>query len=500
VTQVPNRPDNAERFLAYIRLFFPHILEITFLDGRLSPPGFLQKRAAWRTRYPSAPHLALFRYRAELGVEHHSIEDVLALTKAGAPGRKALDPHSKELGGFLGDGRKIGKRAIEEMCRGLEATEEQTRTLVAFANTDGSKPLNEQRANEIYDELVAAARAETPGAQSPVVREPEHQIESPVVREPEHEIETSATPEARSFPEQIPPGWRPYEPPVGEVISRNWWRHPRTALAAVVLVLVVVLVLATGMGRSREMRGQALPESGFTPVVSDPSSRATTTLPTAPRPNAKGQPLEFTVEPYAQGSCGAYVFPGVKNPAALGSPPSYSENFGGWLNKLGGISTEFPAGGPGAGLVLITLQAPTTKKVVVTGVRAEVTKHDEPADGVVIKNPCGSSTPGRAVKFDGDTQPPSIVDSTDGVVEVNGVNVRTEQLTLPIQVSADEPETLYVTMTTNGTVEWKLHLDWSAGMDLGTTTFDNYGQPFRTAAVIAGAPAYTFTDAGWNPK
>lgn len=480
MTQEPDRPDNAERFLAYVRLYFPHILEVTFTEGRKSPKGFDGTASAWRTRYPSTAHLGMFRYRAQLGVEQHSLEEVLALTRGGTPGRKIVERHSTELREFFGGGNTIGKRAIEEMCRGLEADEDQTKTLLAFAGTKGSKPLSEQRTNEIYDELIAARRPRTEEG----------------VADTTDPIPTSDSLDRPDHPNLLPPGWQTYaesshQPPIPNAPPAQWeptiqveqqpnglaYQRRLVLSAAASLLVIALVVLIGGMSRPSEIQGQAFPES-----VKDEKT------------------LEFTVEPYAQGSCGAYVFPGVQDPADLGSPPSYSENFGKWLDRHGGVSTAWPAGSLGSGLVHVTLQAPTTKKVVVTGVRAEVTERGGPADGAIIKNPCGSDTPGRAVRFDGDTQPPRVVASTDGFVEINGVDVKTEQLTLPIQVSADEPETLYVTMTTAGSVAWKLHLDWSMGMERGTTTLDNNGQPFRTAATVAGAAAYIFTDAGWIPK
>ncbi|MBL1079398.1 hypothetical protein JK358_33830 [Nocardia sp. 2] len=75
-----------------------------------------------------------------------------------------------------------------------------------------------------------------------------------------------------------------------------------------------------------------------------------------------------------------------------------------------------------------------------------------------------------------------------------------QPITLPYRITDADSETFYIFANTANYVEWRLHLQWSDGVDSDETIIDDRGSPFATARAAPGTEHYfpAFDGSGWS--
>ncbi|MER6469667.1 helix-turn-helix domain-containing protein [Streptomyces collinus] len=295
--------------------------------------------------------------------------------------------------------------------------------------------------------------------------------------------------------------------------GRPWYRRRRTVVGtATATVLLVTLgsmsalsadrshdnsakapgqTRATGTGTSHHpsatavspsrSRSSASPSTGVrasgSPEPKDGSSAETKS--DAPVPT--GVPLTWTADSQRwDGGCGHdYVI--RKEPARV-PPPPVEQDAGVWAATQQAV--------PGRQtMVEISVQGKSSTAVVLTALRVRIVSRGNPVTGnaYAMGQGCGSDLPPRNFSVNLDVDRP-IAHARPG----NDSGKLVPAVQFPYRVSAEDPEVLQVTATTEAyDCNWYLELDWSSQGRTGTVRIDDHGHPFRTSS-IKGLPYYWY--------
>jgi hypothetical protein len=277
--------------------------------------------------------------------------------------------------------------------------------------------------------------------------------------------------------------------------GRPWYRRRRTAVgAATATVLLVTLgslsalsadrshdnsAKATGRSRTTETGTSHHPSATATspspsPASASPSAGARPTgspeakggpsagtKSTAPAPT--GVPLAWTVDSQIwDGGCG-YDYVIDKEPTQV-PPPPVEQDAGVWAATQGAV--------PGRQtMVQISVQGKSSTAVVLEALRVRIVSRGTPVTGnaYAMGQGCGGGLTPRDFSVSLDTNRP--------IPHARAVQ-------FPYRVSAEDPEVLLVTATTETyDCKWYLELDWSSQGRTGTVRIDDHGRPFRTSSI-----------------
>ncbi|WP_229858812.1 helix-turn-helix domain-containing protein [Streptomyces anandii] len=237
---------------------------------------------------------------------------------------------------------------------------------------------------------------------------------------------------------------------------------------------------ATVAGPSRS-RSSASPSTGVRPseVPGSKGGSSAETKSNAPVP--ADVPLAWTADSQMwDGGCGHDYVIG-KEPAQV-PPPPVQQDAGVWEATQQAV--------PGRQtMVQISVQGKSSTAVVLAALRVRIVSRGTPVTGnaYAMGQGCGSDLPPRNFSVNLDVDRP-IAHARPG--DDSGKPVPAVQF--PYRVSADDPEVLQVTATTEAyDCTWYLELDWSSQGRTGTVRIDDHGHPFRTSS-IKGLPHYWY--------
>ncbi|MFF4252358.1 helix-turn-helix domain-containing protein [Streptomyces sp. NPDC001663] len=181
-----------------------------------------------------------------------------------------------------------------------------------------------------------------------------------------------------------------------------------------------------------------------------------------------------------QGGCGHdYV---VDKPPAQVPPPPLPQDAGNWAATQGAVHGRQT-------MVQISVQGRSSTAVVLEALRVRIAGRADPAPGNAYSTEqgCGGGLTPRYFDVNLDIDRP-IAHSVSG----NDSGKTIPAVQFPYRVSAEDPEVLLVTATTETyDCNWYLELDWSSQGRTGTIRIDDHGRPFRTSS-IKGLPHYGY--------
>ncbi|WP_340377772.1 helix-turn-helix transcriptional regulator [Streptomyces sp. SS7] len=328
--------------------------------------------------------------------------------------------------------------------------------------------------------------ADTPDAGPPA---PAAEAPTPHTRPPASDTRTPAP----GVPGAPGPG-RPESSVQGDAARstrRPWYRRRRTAVGAAATVLLVTLgsVSALSADRSHDNSAKA---QGQSPTTGTGTSHRPSGASGSPEPKGgppadgdapaqTGAPLAWTADSQVwDGGCGHdYVI--AKEPAQVPPPPVQqdAEVWAATQRAVPGRQTT----------VQISVQGKSSTAVVLKALRVRVVSRDAPVAGnaYAMGQGCGSDLPPRNFSVNLDVDRP-IAHARPG----NDSGKPFPAVEFPYRVSADDPEVLQVTATTEACdCSWYLELDWSSQGRTGTVRIDDHGRPFRTSG-IKGLPHYWY--------
>ncbi|MFF4359194.1 helix-turn-helix domain-containing protein [Streptomyces sp. NPDC001604] len=305
---------------------------------------------------------------------------------------------------------------------------------------------------------------------------------------------------------------RPEEP--GRPPAPAWFRRRRTLLGtAVGTVLLVTFGSLSALSADRSP-GDAAMAPGHSrttePSASDrPSATATGPSPTG-SPASPSAGAAASADPTSKGAAAAGGKSGA--PASIGVPLAWSADSQIWD---GGCAHDYvidkqPAQVPpppvpqdaaawaatqGAvhgrqTMVQISVQGKSSAAVVLNALRVRVVSRGTPLRGTTydMAQGCGGGLGPRYFDVNLDINRPI-------ARAVSGADDRGDPapaVQFPYRVSAQDPEVLLVTATTQTyDCSWYLELDWSSQGRTGTVRIDDHGRPFRTSS-IKGLPRYWY--------
>ncbi|MFJ9559853.1 helix-turn-helix domain-containing protein [Streptomyces fuscichromogenes] len=283
--------------------------------------------------------------------------------------------------------------------------------------------------------------------------------------------------------------------------GRPWYRRRRavvgTATATVLLVTLGSMSALSADG-SHDNSAQAPGQSRTT--GSDTSHHSSASPSTGVRasgsPGAKGGssaetqndapvptgvPLAWTADSQIwDGGCGHdYVV--AKEPAQV-PPPPVQQDAGAWAATQRAVPGRQTT-------VQISVQGKSSTAVVLTALRVRVVSRGTPVTGnaYAMGQGCGSDLPPRNFSVNLDVDRP-IAHARPG----NDSGEPVPAVRFPYRVSAEDPEVLQLTATTETyDCKWYLELDWSSQGRTGTVRIDDHGRPFRTSS-IKSLPQYWY--------
>lgn len=277
--------------------------------------------------------------------------------------------------------------------------------------------------------------------------------------------------------------------------GRTWYRRRRTAVgAATATVLLVALgsLSALSADRSHDNSAKAAGRSRTTETGTSrhPSATATSPSPSpAPAspsagtratgsPEAKGGPSEGTKSdtpaptgvPLAwtvdsqiwDGGCG-YDYVIDKEPTQV-PPPPVEQDAGVWAATQGAVPGQQT-------MVQISVQGKSSTAVVLEALRVRIASRGTPVTGnaYAMGQGCGGGLAPRDFSVN---------------LDINRPIPHARAVQFPYRVSAEDPEVLLVTATTETyDCKWYLELDWSSQDRTGTVRIDDHGRPFRTSSI-----------------
>ncbi|MFC9283397.1 helix-turn-helix domain-containing protein [Streptomyces collinus] len=295
----------------------------------------------------------------------------------------------------------------------------------------------------------------------------------------------------------------------GRSTGRSWYRRRRTVVGtatAAVLLVTLGSMSALSAGRSHDNSAKAPGQSRTTGAGTSHRHTATAAGPSRSRssaspstgarasrsPEPKGGstaetrndtpvPLAWTADSQIwDGGCGHdYVI--EKKPAQV-PPPPVQQDAGVWAATQQAVPGQQT-------MVQISVQGKSSTAVVLTALRVRVVSRGTPVAGTAydMGQGCGSDLPPRNFSVDLDVDRP-IAHARPG----NDTGKIVPAVRFPYRVSAEDPEVLQVTATTEAyDCSWYLELDWSSQGRTGTVRIDDHGHPFRTTG-IRGLPHYWY--------
>ncbi|MFF4038971.1 XRE family transcriptional regulator [Streptomyces sp. NPDC001816] len=295
--------------------------------------------------------------------------------------------------------------------------------------------------------------------------------------------------------------------------GRPWYRRRRTVVgAATATVLLVTLgsmsalsadrshdnsakapgqSRTTGTGTSHHpsataaspsrSRSSASPSTGVRASESPESKGGSSAETKSDAPVPTGVPLTWTADSQIwDGGCGHDYVIG-KEPAQVPPPPA-EQDAGVWAATQQAV--------PGRQtMVQISVQGKSSTAVVLAALRVRIVSRGTPVNGnaYAMGQGCGSDLPPRNFSVNLDVDRP-IAHARPG----NDSGRPVPAVQFPYRVSAEDPEVLQVTATTEAyDCNWYLELDWSSQGRTGTVRIDDHGHPFRTSS-IKGLPHYWY--------
>ncbi|MFF5025773.1 helix-turn-helix domain-containing protein [Streptomyces collinus] len=305
-----------------------------------------------------------------------------------------------------------------------------------------------------------------------------------------------------------------------------WYRRRRTVVgAAAAVVLLVTLgslaalpadrphdgpAAAKGPGRSRTAAagashrptaaasGSPSPGRSSASASASPGVRASGGAGPKGRPSAGGRgdgpapagvPLAWSADSQVwQGGCGHDYVIG-KDPAQV-PPPPVQQDAGRWAATQGAVHGHQT-------MVQVSVQGKSSTAVVLTALRVRVVSRGTPVAGTAydMEQGCGGGLTPRDFSVDLDIDRP-IAHARPG----NDGGKALPAVRFPYRVSAEDPEVLLVTATTDAyDCAWYLELDWSSQGRSGTVRVNDHGRPFRTSG-IKGLPRYWYGTNGQGER
>jgi hypothetical protein len=194
------------------------------------------------------------------------------------------------------------------------------------------------------------------------------------------------------------------------------------------------------------------------------------------------QPLTITTHLFppsesCQGGAG-WVFPQQSNELPVPSWQASDPSLQRWASDYHGI----PASG---NFVVVDLQALPGHTVIVNDIRVHVVSRAPAPDGTYpeLSGGCGGIVP-TSFKANLDGSAIVLTRTSEG----GGVGKPAPPIPLPHAVSESSPEVWYInSVTRTCDCQWTVTLDWSADGKTGTSTIEDAGKPFRTAATTHAA-------------
>ncbi|KOX03592.1 DNA-binding protein [Streptomyces sp. NRRL B-3648] len=295
--------------------------------------------------------------------------------------------------------------------------------------------------------------------------------------------------------------------------GRPWYRRRRTVVGtatATVLLVTLGSMSALWADRSHDNSAKAPGQSRTTGTGTSHHPSATAASPSRSRSSASpstgvrasgspepkggssaetksdapvptGVPLAWTADSQIwDGGCGHDYVIG-KEPAQV-PPPPVQQDAGVWAATQQAV--------PGRQtMVQISVQGKSSTAVVLTALRVRTVSRGTPVTGnaYAMGQGCGSDLPPRNFSVNLDVDRP-IARARPG----NDSGKPVPAVQFPYRVSAEDPEVLQVTATTEAyDCNWYLELDWSSQGRTGTVRIDDHGHPFRTSS-IKGLPHYWY--------
>ncbi|WP_333774193.1 helix-turn-helix domain-containing protein [Streptomyces sp. IBSBF 3136] len=235
---------------------------------------------------------------------------------------------------------------------------------------------------------------------------------------------------------------------------------------------------ATAAGPSRSRSSASASPSAGARASGSPESKGG---PSAETKNDAPMPLAWTADSQIwDGGCGHDYVIG-KDPAQV-PPPPVQQDAGVWAATQQAVPGQQT-------MVQISVQGKSSTSVVLTALRVRVVSRGTPVTGTAyaMGQGCGSDLPPRNFSVNLDVDRPI---AHPGPGNDSGTLVPAVQF--PYRVSAEDPEVLQLTATTDAyDCNWYLELDWSSQGRTGTVRIDDHGRPFRTSS-IKGLPRYWY--------
>ncbi|GAA3787177.1 helix-turn-helix transcriptional regulator [Streptomyces coacervatus] len=305
----------------------------------------------------------------------------------------------------------------------------------------------------------------------------------------------------------------PASSPDGPVVRASWYRRRRTLLgAAVATVLLVTLGSLSALsadrspddsaqasGRSRtgagashhpsasatghsHTRSSASPSPGVRDSASPRPKNGPSAAAKSDAPVATGVPLAWTADSQVwDGGC-AHDYVIDKEPDQV-PPPPVPQDAAAWAATQGAVHGRQT-------MVQVSVQGKSSTAVVLEALRVRIVSRGTPLKGTTydMAQGCGGGLGPRYFDVNLDINRP-IARAVSGADDRGNP---APAVRFPYRVSAQDPEVLLVTATTETyDCNWYLELDWSSQGRTGTLRIDDHGRPFHTSS-IKGLPRYWY--------
>jgi hypothetical protein len=153
------------------------------------------------------------------------------------------------------------------------------------------------------------------------------------------------------------------------------------------------------------------------------------------------------------------------------------------------------------GVVDVSIQGETSRKITLTGINFTVSHRGRPAGGTFAL-PCGDSLQGRFIQADLDRTPAAIVASSNEPSGIAGSTAPGQRPSKPIAfpwtVSVTDPLLLHLVATTQRCFcVWSARISWVSGDHYGVIRVDNGGRGYPVVGV-ENVPSYLGGSPRWK--